>query len=139
MKYALLIVPGMGCYWWRDTGTQWVHEDTLHRFPKTRNPAIQVVEEAEASSFAKLDHTKTDLYKPESECGWLSPNGKFFGCASQEHDRLARLVIGVPVPNLEKSGWARVQRTIMIDRDPTDKQRNWAYLNGRVFHNEAYN
>lgn len=98
--------------------------------PKSKSDII--VESVEANSFEDLDHTKTDLLKPKSSAGWLSPDGKFYGCSWAQHDLLAVLVLKTPVGDLEKRGWMRIHSHYEIDclRFPTDAQLSWASSNG---------
>lgn len=40
--------------------------------------------------------------------GWISPNGAFFGCDVEDHDDMARYVLGQSQTTLERSGWIKV-------------------------------
>lgn len=47
-------------------------------------------------------------YEITSDCGWLSPDGKFYRCAYMEHISLA-IRLGRDEVRLEKLGWIKVQ------------------------------
>jgi hypothetical protein len=47
-------------------------------------------------------------YEITADCGWLSPDGKFYRCAYMEHISLA-IRLGMDEVRLEKLGWVKVQ------------------------------
>lgn len=72
-------------------------------------------------------------YEITSDCGWLSPDGKFYRCAYMEHISLA-LRLSFDEPRLEKMGWLKVQDGkiylgIWVNPDikPTQKQRDLVF------------
>lgn len=58
------------------------------------------------------DYAYRFLLDPYSNQGWLSPDGKFYGCKYYEHDDLAYALIRVPTMGLEYNGWVRVHDEI---------------------------
>ncbi len=134
--YALIDIPNVGRYWWRDCNDVWMNE-AGKRLQKSSK--IVVVERSRHSEYDDLDHSKTSLLDPHSKMGWLSPQGKFYGCAPRLHDTLARLVIHQKVALMEAAGWFRIQQKLIGKRFPTAAQRNWASLNGREFEDSEFN
>ena len=130
MKYDLLQSP-RGRYWWHDAGPYWMNRETGERVEHSSQ--IVVIESVDIEDVNQLDHAKTDVLQPLSEMGWLSPGGLFYGCHSHNHDLVARLIIKMPVANLERLGWGRVQNKIIIHREPTMAQQNWAFDTQREF------
>jgi hypothetical protein len=48
------------------------------------------------------------LLDPWAREGWLSPDGKFYGCGFYGHDDIAHALLRKSVPMLEHEGWVRV-------------------------------
>jgi len=46
--------------------------------------------------------------RPNSDVGWLSPDGKWIGCAPRMHDHVAYHLLQKEVSELEVQGWCRV-------------------------------
>jgi hypothetical protein len=67
-----------------------------------------IEETAEAEYIEDLDWTKSSILVPDSKSGWLGRDGQFFGCLSQDHDLIARLVLKQEVRTLEETGWVRL-------------------------------
>jgi hypothetical protein len=58
------------------------------------------------------------LLDPWAYEGWLSPDGKFYGCGFYGHDDLAYALLRKSVAVLESEGWVRVHsNSFMIGRD----------------------
>lgn len=138
MKFHLLRMGTM-LYWWEDAGHQYLNS-AGGGFQKVGGRGFdEIVERVEAECYEDLDHKKTSLWKPESDTGWLSPTGEFYGCSYADHDRLAELVLKTAVCELEKTGWIRVPRqraVLYCDLFPTDAQRDWARDHGHPFGGE---
>lgn len=65
------------------------------------------------------------LLKPRSECGWVDPKGRFWGCDFHAHDRLAHALLRTFPNDLELLNWARVHAAgFAVDRrrDLTERQ-----------------
>lgn len=134
-NYVLLKQKGQPyAYWWEDDGDRWVNFNGGW-WPKSETDTI--LERAVAENFEDLDHMKADWLRPDSESGWLSPEGRFYGCSYSYHDLVAWLILKKDVGELERSGWARVLgRTtdgIYCLRFLTAEQRNWCSAHGYLF------
>lgn len=95
--------------------------------------AWDVIRSERAEDAEDLDWTGTHLDQPNSDSGWLSPGGVWYGCGSTNHDPVAYLVIKKEVHELEDAGWIRVydsEKWIRIRGFPTAEQRNWLLLRG---------
>lgn len=94
-----------------------------------------VYEVVEAESIEDLDWKKTGYYCPELDCGWLSPQGSWYGCDSRDHDIVAYLILNKEVGDLEKRGWCRVygfgdELQFTCRKRLTAEQRNWLSMKG---------
>jgi hypothetical protein len=91
----------------------------------------------ESKDFYELDWTKTTLIKPDSEGGWLTPDGTWYGCSYRDHAEVADLVFHKTEWELEELGYARVKSTnVLVElykRRLTADQRNWLSLRGYEF------
>jgi len=94
----------------------------------------KIIETAEAEWFTDLDWTGTFLDDDEDGAGWLSPEGKFYGCPSKQHDLHAHYILKQTVIDLTTKGWVRIEEspnsdpdkyTWFCDRRLTPGQRNW--------------
>lgn len=57
----------------------------------------------------------------DSDNGWLSPDGKFYGCQYHGHDALAYELLGRGSYHLEDLGYAKIQR------HPLNDEFAWAW------------
>ena len=46
--------------------------------------------------------------KPDSNLGWISPSGEFFGCDYCDHAKVAELVLNSSERELEARGWVKI-------------------------------
>lgn len=53
-----------------------------------------------------LDHSF--LLDPDSELGWLAPDGTFYGCAYYAHEDVAYYVLKSTSMELEEKGWVKI-------------------------------
>lgn len=44
----------------------------------------------------------------DSDLGWISPNGEFYGCDYRDHDNLATYVLHSSEVELEAKGWVKI-------------------------------
>jgi hypothetical protein len=61
-------------------------------------------------------------------CGWLSPNARFYPCEFTEHKNLAKEIIDKENSEreLEDSGWVKIcYDTVFNTRPLTCKQKDW--------------
>lgn len=94
----------MGNYWWEDGGAFWINS-AGGRCHKSKNDVIlQTVQ----SAFEDLDWTITSYVEPDSKTGWLSPDGKYWGCSTQNHRSVADLVLKSSSEKLLDQGWVKV-------------------------------
>lgn len=59
-----------------------------------------------AESRRDLDHSF--LLDPNSELGWLAPDGTFYGCAYYAHEDVAYYVLKSTSVELEEKGWVKI-------------------------------
>ena len=136
MKYYL-VSPGetredklRPFYWSTDNGGNWIGIARGIWRPKHADDIITEVFEAE--DLTELDWKKTPFRNDGLPSGWLSRGGRFFGCPSCFHDIIAAIVLGMKVPELEKTGWARLydHNRIACEHRLSAEQRNWLSLKG---------
>lgn len=61
---------------------------------------------AEAENFEDLDWSC--LIDPNSKLGWVSPDGRFYGCAYTDHADVADLYFKKSERELEDEGWVKI-------------------------------
>lgn len=117
-------------YWMQDEGGEWV--EAARSRNREKHAKDEVLEVAEAEHLTLLDWRKTPYYTPEGNSGWLSREGRFYGCPNYCHDVLAWCVLGMKVPELEKLGWVRVysETWYVCQTRLSAEQKNWLSLNG---------
>lgn len=71
----------------------------------------------EAENRADLDYSL--LIDPNSKYGWISPEGKFYGCDYAKHRDLAEWYFKKNERQLESEGW------IKVFRDSFDRKTVW--------------
>lgn len=54
------------------------------------------------------------LLDPWSDQGWVSPDGRFYGCKFFQHDDLAHALLRKSVRDLEVEGWVRVHSDLFL-------------------------
>ncbi len=116
-------------------GNSYWYEELEHDCLKTSGVSFKkrtfegkIIKRATAESFSNLDWSGTRLDNPKSQMGWLSREGRFYGCDHELHDQCAEYLIKQTVGELEKAGWARVcvssvEVETMIKFSA--EQRNW--------------
>src|SRR3989304_4811526 len=98
--------PNRYFYWMRENDDQWVQFVKGIWPPKNDGDLIKLCDKVEDTSM--LDWSSTWLYRPESNAGWLTREGRFYGCPTYYHDQLAKDVIGVKTPEAGGVGGGRV-------------------------------
>lgn len=104
----LRYIPSNPHVWYRDEGPV--------RLPRFAGDVV--VDEACTSDMDWLDWPRTTLWQMwdrrvrdlSLDNGWCSPEGTFYRCAYWEHDELAAHYLRRSIRDLERTGWARVQR-----------------------------
>ncbi len=120
-----------GPYWLMDEGDNQFWTNIMGgKCP--RHTSDKILETVEAEDWIDLDWTFTILHRPESRAGWVSPDGRFFGCDNQEHDLFAQLALKKTIGELERTGWARIycDGFFRCARRLTAYQRNTMLLRG---------
>ncbi len=119
-------------YWMRqneneDNWVQFVHG--IWR-PKDNQDIIKLCSLTDHTTV--LDWSDTWLYRPESHSGWLTRDGRFYGCPSNYHDQLAAYVIGIKTAEAEAAGWVRVKDSKYYDclTRLSPEQKNWLSMHG---------
>lgn len=90
--------------WWEIVGDRLVNQmGGYHLYTPSPNDII-----AEAESYSDLDHSY--LLDPRSEYGWISPEGRFYGCDYHRHEDVASFIFRASGAELEDKGWVRIYR-----------------------------
>lgn len=93
-------------------GETWrnIHGGWCLRYPE--DDILAVDEAKDRKDF--IDRNRKDIYsyliKPDSDIGWLSPDGKFYGCDYANHDIFVNQYFGKTDMEMEKEGWIRIFR-----------------------------
>lgn len=134
MKYYLVypvnLNPEGKYFWMADNRDTWIGVARGIWRPKHEDDLVKDVFEAE--SIVHLDWRKTPFHNDASVSGWLSRDGRFYGCPQRFHDTLAYCVLGARVSELENSGWVRVYTAnhFVCEHRLSAEQRNWLSLKG---------
>lgn len=75
---------------------------------EAENPSALLTRRPKDIADLERDHALRLLLDPWSDQGWLSPDGRFYGCSFFAHDDLAHALLGRHVGELEDAGWIRV-------------------------------
>lgn len=80
---------------------------------------------------------------PDSNLGWISPSGEFFGCDYREHDNLATYVLNSSERELEVKGWVKIYscdgpQWYHEDLRPTEEQKRVLREKGFELDEELY-
>ena len=96
--------------WWEIAGDRLVNiVGGGHRYIPSPDDRI-----VEAESFDNLDYSY--LIKPDSPYGWISPEGRYYGCEYRDHGIVARRILKSNEYDLEQKGWVKVFRDYTQDR-----------------------
>lgn len=67
------------------------------------------------------------LINPDSEYGWLAPDGTFYGCSYASHEDVAVFYFGEPDElDLEKKGWVKIFLSVELG-EPVYAQTKVSY------------
>ncbi len=109
--------------WVTEKDDKWVQILNLGYMPKSKNDKI--IKSQVFKDENDLDW-KPVLIESDSDFGWLSPSGEFFGCHYHNHDIVSELVIKLPSRILEKTGWTKVSYGDWeCQRRLTPEQKQW--------------
>lgn len=91
-----------------------------------------------------IERNRKEVYsymiKPDSELGWLSPDGTFYGCDWAEHELFVNQYFGKTDLEMEKDGYVRVFRSFELGVPVysqfkiSTKQRIWLEDHDVKFH-----
>ena len=99
-----------------ETATNWI-DAKGRRIPREDGRPLAHVEGESIEATLSLEGPVADLERnaaarflldPWSNQGWISPTGRFYGCAFYAHDDIAHAYLRKSVPALERAGFVRV-------------------------------
>ena len=104
-------------YWWEYDETTPIYNATLKNmgFGKNSGNDLTGCEIVEAKSWLDLDWKDTKVYSDVYHTGWVSTNGKFYGCDFEFHDAQALLVHKLSSRELEQKGFIKITKKIRSD------------------------
>jgi hypothetical protein len=127
-------------YWVRDIGSSNYWMNTAGgMIPKGKSDTIldtKIVED-----HGELDWSVTGYLISDTTCGWLSPDGKWYGCDFENHDLIADLILKRSRRELDRAGWVKVYSrksnspggySWECERRLTPEQRNWLSHEGHT-------
>jgi hypothetical protein len=127
-------------YWVRDVGSEGYWMNTVGgMIPKTKGDTILDTKVVEDHS--ELDWSVTGYLITDTDCGWLSPEGKWYGCSFENHDLVADLILKQSRRDLDRAGWVRVSGRKAnspggyswdCENRLTPEQRNWLSHEGHT-------
>ncbi len=123
-------------FWMKDGGERWIH--FVEGCWPFKSEADIIAEVVHTKDVTDLDWSRTPLFDSDSSAGWLSRQGRFYGCPEKYHDKFAAYVLGIKVHELEKTGWARVldSRSYAATKNLSVEQSSWLSQKGyRVYEN----
>jgi hypothetical protein len=134
-KKYFLVSPGDSAqhprpfYWSLDIGDKWI--GVARGVYREKHAKDLVIEVAEAHHLTQLNWRKTPFHNDELATGWLSRDGRFYGCPSVHHDVIAFCVLGIKVSDLENMGWTRVYSDrFTCEKRLSAEPKNWLSANG---------
>ncbi|MBE7082455.1 MAG: hypothetical protein E7378_02085 [Clostridiales bacterium] len=97
-------------FWWEYDTTTPPYNATLKNmgFGKMSGVDIEGLIRVQAEGFECLDWYGTRVYDNKYKSGWLSPEGKFYGCDYASHIAQAKLVHRLRECDLERDGWIKI-------------------------------
>lgn len=118
-------------FWRKEEDGKWINFVGGWCFP---NSYLIVLETVYADRFEDLDWSKTYLNNPNSDSGWLSPDGIFYGCPSESHDSCAYYLLKSTIGELEKKGYIRImyKHDWHCEGELTEAQAKWLLEKGFV-------
>lgn len=93
----------------------------------------------ELDSADDLDWRGTSIYDDKCECGWLSPDGKFYGCEYTQHSLQARILHGVSEFELEEKCFIKIRyddasrKELTADVSINRQTRNWNIISPKQY------
>lgn len=123
-------------FWMRDCGDRWINF-VNGKWPM-KDASDIICEKVDIDDITELDWSVTPLYNKDSKSGWLSREGRFYGCPDYFHDKFAAYVLGIKVDELETTGWARILgcNNYSSTRQLSREQNRWLRRNGYRVYND---
>ncbi|MBI5969681.1 MAG: hypothetical protein HY884_00795 [Deltaproteobacteria bacterium] len=117
-------------FWMLDEGQKW--NGVARGIWRPKHSDDLVTGSALALHLTELDWTRTPFHDNRLKTGWVSRDGRFYGCPEKYHDTLAFCVLGVKVADLETLGWVRVQDSnrFVCEQRLSAEQKNYLTQNG---------
>lgn len=115
---------------------------------------IQGCEITQAETKEELDWNDTIILNNKLRTGWLSPEGRFYGCKEYQHGMQAKIIHNKDEFSLEKEGWIRINYDYDDDREkfltagfssndetvyPTNEQLKYLLKNYKDYKSLYYN
>lgn len=122
-------------FWWEYDESTPLYSATLYNMFGGKNSGndIRDYEIVDANGWACLDYFGTIVYHDSYKTGWLSPDGKFYGCDYTSHMTHARLVHKCSERELEEKGFIKITKSykyygrleVLCYDQPTLDQIKW--------------
>ena len=120
--------------WYIRDGDKWRNSSGGYCF---RSDKDKIIKRVEAADWDDLNWMLTGILVKDSNSGWLSRRGKFYGCHSTDHDLVAYRILKSDVENLEKTGWVRVFGGCWkCAKRLSAEQRNWLQLHSHILYED---
>lgn len=124
-------------YWWEYDDSTPINNATLHNmgFGKNSGNDLTGYEIVESESWLTLDWNGTKVLDNSFNTGWLSKDGKFYGCDYEYHANQAILVHHSSEREMEENGFMKLTRTrkgeplVLNVENVTIKQYEWIRKN----------
>ena len=106
-------------WWWEYDATLPKSCTTIYNtgLGKTSDIDIEGMETAVGEDFSDLNWYGTEVYDNKYKTGWLSPDGKFYGCDYRNHSTQAKFVHKKYESDLEEDGWVKISYRIYYNED----------------------
>lgn len=97
-------------YWWELDTTTPLSSATIYNRMGGKQTELDLTNAQimEAQKWSDLDWKGTSVYDNKYQTGWLSPQGKFFGCDYTNHTSQAKLVHNLTEREMENLGWIKL-------------------------------
>ena len=104
-------------YWWEYDDSTPINNARLKNIGLGQNSGNDLTgyEIIEADSWYDLDWKGTKVYSPEYFTGWVSPDGKFYGCDYEYHLEQALFVHKTTMRDLEERGFIKITKKLRSD------------------------
>lgn len=90
--------------WVRDGGDKWHQGEGPAYFPKNDEKILDVIQAAHKEQIPAIHE---NLLSDTVKSGWITPDGRWFGCPSNNHDTVIHEIFGIRVGRAEELGFIR--------------------------------